>query len=302
MEGERRVGSLIWPLVLIGLGVVLLLNNLGMMDLSVWEFVLRLWPVVIIGFGLELLFGRRSVWGSLVAALVVMAILAGAVVLLRSPVEGAVGATETIVQALDGARRGEVTIDFGVGRLTVEDGASEHMLVEGRATLGRGQRLVSEGRVTGGVAYYDLRSEESGTVWLGGWTGDRREWTLQLSPRIPLSLRLRSGVGETRLDLTDLQVTDLEINSGLGQVVVVLPAQGRVRVSVDSGVGELVLRVPKTMAVRMEVESGLGQVLVPADFEREDGVYLSSGFASTRDHAEIRIEGGVGRIVVEWLG
>lgn len=301
MEGQRRIGSLIWPLVLVGLGVVLLLNNLGMLDWSVWEMILRLWPVLIIGFGLELLIGRRSIWGSLLAALMVVAVLAGAVVLFRNPAAGPAAATETISQALEGAERGEVTIDFGVGRLTVDEGAADDMLVEGTAVLGRGQRLIDEGWVVSGVAYYSIRSEESGAAWLGGRMGDRREWTLHLNPHIPLSLTVRSGVGESRLDLSGLQVTDLEIKSGVGQLVVVLPSQGRLRVSVDSGVGELILQVPQTMAVRMEVDGGLGQVSLPSDFEREDGVYLSPAFGSSQNRADIQVDGGVGRIVMEWL-
>ncbi len=299
MEGQRRVGSLVWPLVLIGLGVVLLLNNLGMLDWSVWEMILRLWPVLLIGLGLELLIGRRSVWGSLLAALMVLAVLAGAVFLFRSPGRTA-GTTETVSQALGGAERGEVTIDFGVGRLTVDAGAAGDMLVEGRVTLAAGQRLISEGRVAGGVAYYRIGSEDSGAAWLGGAAGERREWALHLNPTVPLALTLRSGVGETRLDLSGLQVTDLEIHSGVGQVVVLLPGQGRVRVSVDAGVGELVLRVPRSMAVRMEVDGGLGQVSVPTDFEREDEMYLSPGFDTSQDRADIQVDGGVGRIVVEW--
>ncbi len=300
MEGPRRVGSLVWPLVLVGLGVVLLLNNLGMLDWSVWEMILRLWPVLIIGFGLELLIGRRSVWGSLLAALLVVALLVGAIYLFRLPAAGAGGSTESISQPLAGAERGEVEVEFGVGRLTVGAGAGVGQLVEGRVVLARGQRLVSEGRVADGVAHYRIGSEDSGTAWLGGGMGERREWTLHLNSSIPLALTLHSGVGETRLDLSGLLVTDLEIDSGVGQVVAVLPAQGRVRVAVEAGVGEMVLRVPRSMAVRMQVDGGLGQVSVPSDFVRQDKVYLSPDFTTAQHRADIEIDGGVGRIVVEW--
>lgn len=299
MEGQRRVGSLIWPLVLIGLGVVLLLNNLGMLTWSVWEMILRLWPVLIIGFGLELLIGRRSVWGSLLVALLIVAVLAGAVYLFNSPAATTGLTTEAVSQPLGDAKRGEVTIQFGVGRLIVDAGAAGDQLVEGTAVLGRGQRLISEGRVSAGVAYYRIDSEDTGTFWFPAQGADRRQWTLHLNPDVPLALTLRNGVGEATLDLADLQVADLDVTSGVGRVSIVLPSRGQVRVAVEGGVGEIVLTLPSSMAARIRVDAGLTQVDVPTGFIQEGDVYTSPGFDTAEDRVEIEIDGGIGRIVVE---
>lgn len=50
----------------------------------------------------------------------------------------------------------------------------------------------------------------------------------------------------------------------------------------------------------MQVDGGLGQVVVPSDFVREGDVYLSPGFEAAQHRSDIEIDGGVGRIVVEW--
>ena len=54
---RNRRGGLIGPLILIGLGVVFLLNNLGILDWSIWEILLRLWPVLLVAAGLDLILG-----------------------------------------------------------------------------------------------------------------------------------------------------------------------------------------------------------------------------------------------------
>ena len=64
---QSRRGSLVGPVILLGLGIVFLLNNLGVLEWSVWEVIFRLWPVLLIAAGLDFLIGRRSVWGSLLA-------------------------------------------------------------------------------------------------------------------------------------------------------------------------------------------------------------------------------------------
>jgi len=46
-----------WGLVFIGLGVLLLLDNLHVIDFG--DFVARFWPVIIIVVGLLIIFGKR---------------------------------------------------------------------------------------------------------------------------------------------------------------------------------------------------------------------------------------------------
>lgn len=298
MEGPRRHGSLVGPMILIGLGVVFLLNNLGRLDWSIWEMILRLWPVLIIGIGLELLIGRRSVWGSLLVALLLIVVLAGAVYLYRSPAATPSFTTQSVSQSLDGATRGEVTVDSGVGRLNVDAGADGDWLVQGTVSLGRGERLHSEGRVAGGVAHYQISSEGLQASWFSGRIGERREWNLSLTPTVPLDLTLRSGVGEAVMDLTGLEVTDLEVTSGVGRVSVTLPAEGRIRVTIQGGVGEIVLTLPAEMAARIQVDVGLTQVSVPGGFVHEGDVYRSPNYNVAENRADIEIDGGLGRILV----
>ena len=82
MKEKHRRGSLVGPMILIALGVVFLLNNLGILPWSIWEVILRLWPILLIGIGLDLLLGRRSVLGSLLALILTFLILAGALWLM----------------------------------------------------------------------------------------------------------------------------------------------------------------------------------------------------------------------------
>ena len=49
--------GLTWPIFLIGAGVMLLLNNLGLLSWQVWTALLRLWPALLITAGIDLLIG-----------------------------------------------------------------------------------------------------------------------------------------------------------------------------------------------------------------------------------------------------
>ena len=68
--------SLFWPLVLIGVGVVWLLVNMGVLSTTSLNLLVNLWPLLLVGVGLDLIFGRRRpVVGAIIGALMVVAVV-----------------------------------------------------------------------------------------------------------------------------------------------------------------------------------------------------------------------------------
>ena len=78
MNNGRKHIDLVGPTILIGIGVIMLLNNFGYLNWGLWE-IISLWPVLLIAAGLEILIGRRSLLGAFAAALIVAALLTGAI-------------------------------------------------------------------------------------------------------------------------------------------------------------------------------------------------------------------------------
>src|SRR5690606_37023211 len=111
--------------------------------------------------------------------------------------------TERISQSLEGAESAEVSIEFGVGEITLgalPAGADE--LISGEIRLPeRGMRLEQSFVVQNGVAVYGLRTVGSTGPELFGSIGEALRWQLQLNPDVPMELSIDTGVGETRLDL-----------------------------------------------------------------------------------------------------
>lgn len=63
-------------LILVFIGIVFLLNNLGLVPSSVWSQVWKFWPVLFVLFGLRLLAGRNVV-SRIIIALVTLFAFAG---------------------------------------------------------------------------------------------------------------------------------------------------------------------------------------------------------------------------------
>src|SRR5919199_1404794 len=98
-----------WPMVLIGLGILFLLGNLGSLSWGAWEAIFRLWPILLVGGGLEILIGRRSPAASLAVALVTVVLMVAGAWLLSTSTIGSYGfTTKTITQPLGHARQANV--------------------------------------------------------------------------------------------------------------------------------------------------------------------------------------------------
>jgi hypothetical protein len=55
--------SFIWPIILIAVGVVFLLGNLGIIEEGIWNQFWRFWPLIFIAIGLDSLFRRNEIAG-----------------------------------------------------------------------------------------------------------------------------------------------------------------------------------------------------------------------------------------------
>ena len=55
IPNERRQTGFVFPVLLIGAGVLLLLNTMNVIDWNVWGNIWRLWPLALVAVGLELL-------------------------------------------------------------------------------------------------------------------------------------------------------------------------------------------------------------------------------------------------------
>ena len=65
-----------FPLFLIVIGVILLLNNYGLITVNIWNLLATYWPVLLILYGLSLLSGcghRGAIWWIFILLLIFFA-------------------------------------------------------------------------------------------------------------------------------------------------------------------------------------------------------------------------------------
>ncbi len=302
MNEQKRRSGLIGPTILIGLGIVFLLNNMGVLDWNVWEVIFRLWPVLLIAAGLDFLIGRRSIWGSLLALVLTLAVFAGALWLFGAGIGvGQALATEEVRQDLGGATQARVAIKPGVGTLRVHALTESANLVEGLIRLGEGEGVTRDFSVEDETATFTLQSEGASVPFVGGW-GDERTWDLGFNPDVSLRLEISLGVGESDVDLTGLTVSDLDVSLGIGQTTIILPDEGDFQAKIDGAIGQTIVVIPAGLAACIRVDTGLAGSQLPGNYQRQDDVYTSPGYGSAENRVDLEVSQAIGNVTIRHAG
>ena len=259
----RRIGPIFWPILLIAVGVLFLMSNLGLLPFSPWE-LWQFWPLILVVIGLDILLeislGRGRAGG------------------------------ESLSIDRDTLAEAEVSFEFGAGELNVAAGAGPGKLLEGEFTDDveyqlRNQRLKVSSRPD----------------WWGwwGWRHGHR-WDARLTGDIPLKLRFQVGACQSNLDLSDLKVADLLLESGAADTRVRTPREaGVTRARIKAGAASVRLSVPEGVAARITATMAIGSFDVDTRrFPRSGSGYESPDYATAANKLDLSVEGGVGSVTV----
>jgi hypothetical protein len=300
-ERARHGSPIAGPVILIGAGVLFLLNTLEIVSWDVWDQLWRLWPLILIAIGLDLLLGRRNPWLSLVIVVAVLA--AGAAVVLSSggfQTRGEI-ANSNLNIPVSGARDADIEIDFGAGTLYVDGTAGGENLATGDLEYysNRGQPTQSVNR-SGDSVSVNLRQPQSTSFFNFGFGPNRgTDWNIHLNPNVPMTVKADLGAGNSTLDFSQIKATDIDVDNGAGNTEVVFPAAaGAVSGKVSGGVGNLNIKIPEGAAARIKVDTGLGNISADSRFTKRDDTYETADYNSATNKIDLELDMGVGNVEI----
>jgi hypothetical protein len=298
MSSRTYRPGIVVPALLIGLGILFLLENLGLLGWSVWQAAQRLWPLLLVAWGLELMLGRRSAWGGAIAVVLILMLLAGGVMMLGRPATTSQDMLVINVPKLE-TDQAQLMLDPAIGYVKVdvlEDQA--RYLIDGEVRPFPGERVRQEFDRSGN--YIDGRVETSGAVLLPiiNFNIGRPTWDFKLHPGTNYNLTFDLGAGKADLFLAELLVEGLQIDTGIGQTIVYLPERGNYDAVIDAGLGHVVVYLPDNLGVRLHVNTGIGSSDLPNDFRRAGDAYLSPNYDEAEMRIDVDISLGIGSVEV----
>src|SRR5512146_668662 len=210
LDGLFRREGMVGAVVLIGLGTLFLLSNLGYLSLSAWEIVIRFWPVFLVALGIDIILGRRRRWVPVVGAIVGLLLVAGIAFLIVGAPGVANVRSQQVSFPLNDLSQANGSISIPVGRLDLSGGAATGSLLQGDAKLGA---LGKVSQNTVGNSFF-LNADALTINPIN--VGDSDHWQLHLNPAVAYHLTVNMAVGEENIDLTGLSVNQVNLKIAVG--------------------------------------------------------------------------------------
>jgi Domain of unknown function (DUF5668) len=285
------------PLLFIGLGIIILLNNLGLTDWNIWDLLLRLWPVILIAIGLDIVLARRSIWGALLAVGILVVILIVAIWYFGPGQGGVAGERNEIVQSLNGANQADIILKPVVAGINIESLSSAENLLEGSIHQWRGESVQREYEVVDGTGKFLLSGE--GINSFQSTRLNEAGWDLDITDSIPITLDFGLGLGQVEADLRSLKINEFIIKVAVGRIVIDLPDGHPASGEIENPIGSIQINVPANTGLRLIAETGLTSIQLPPNYDVEGDVYTSPGFSAAEYQVELVINQAIGLVKVE---
>ncbi len=276
-----------WPLLVIALGAVALVQALAVFPPTVADLINRAWPIVLVIVGLTLLLGQAGPLGRFapLIAMVVSAIVLGVTVVVAYSTRAATERTDNVVRVSQPLEAPVSLLRVVVRSLdtTVEISPrvpDDQTLITAEF-IGSAESVVTTDFTTDseGVATFSLEETRPSAIPALETIG-RGRLRIELPLGVPIALDFTNGNGTVSLNLLGLQVARLDVIMQEGDLLLSLPrgslerpgevylARGDASVFVPDDIGLAVMANGKTPRFAE------GEYL----FDPSSGAYLSRRF------------------------
>src|SRR2546427_4749766 len=255
-----RNRGLLLPLLLIAIGAIVLLANVGVISSDALLRLGDLWPLLLVIVGLQLIFNhtlprqQATLIGLGATAVIVLAAVAYAPLAPAPPFGTRQANVSDRLGGLTAA-----TLDLGYSGAVVD--------IRGGTDLGDSLDQAHVEYPGSDDPPTISLDHESGTLAIGEPSGfsplrlfgaGRRHLVITLTDRIPWTIKLSGGVANAHLDLRRLQLAKVEISGGASRLDAQLPgAKGTVLIDISGGLSNVTLRAPTGAQWHVAVNGGV---------------------------------------------
>lgn len=194
----------------------------------------------------------------------------------------------------NGAESARVEVEMGAGELRIEPGASKLLEADFRYAP---PKLKPEVKYEVRLGRGDLVVRQP-SIQVAGFGPHENRWTLRLSDKIPLELRVKVGAGANILKLNGLALRRLNVEMGAGEMDLDLsgPWEKDLDAHVEGGVGQATVRLPQKVGVRVRATGGIGEIKVEGLKKSTGEYWINDAYGKTGTDVRLDISGGVGEI------
>ena len=290
--------------ILISLGIVFLLNNLGYVPWAVWFRILSLWPVILVAIGIEIIFRKTHLsFLTILSPLLFMAAILGPTYFQNVELTKVYRALETYQYSEDldtSVVKVTAIVQLRAGNLEISSGTEK--LISAKLDYWK-RKPITTHEYSGfdSSATIEIRDRERG--WKGwSWRAwGAKDWEIKLTHLIPINLRIYAKATDGELDLSDLKLKNLNLDIKAANFDIKLGDMvDQVNGTIESDASRLYLLIPEDTGLQIENHAKLTSTSFSGlSILKYDNIYQTPNFEQASQKIVLSLEGSVTRLVVK---
>lgn len=290
-------GNLFLGLIILSVGIFYLCKNYGWLPENLNLEILRLWPILIIAVGLSLLNNRGFLSKTIgfVIFLIVITITSFIIFYgIKNDTKPILNENPFKIERSEKTNYSSVVIKSGVGKVNITGGSEE--LADGnlRSNI---SNLKIDNDTSSEKQKLSLEVESRDRIEL--LSEVKNDLTVKLNSELPTDISLNLGVADSKLDLREILVNNLDIEIGVANLDLIIGDRAEMaKVNLRSGVSSVKISLPDNVGSRIIIKEGLSSKQLE-DFEKiDDETYQTSNYDEAEKKIEIDLDIGISRLEI----
>lgn len=296
--------KLVSGILLIGIGIIFLMINLGYLNETiVWRFF-ELWPLTLIVIGINILFNKR-VWVAAITWILFFGILIGYGMMqtdtqsgrsfTRSSSHSVLKASDTInIEKLQQTAYGNLDLRLGGANVKI-NGKTDGLVDVHMKHADLTQSIAYNQDKT--IANIDLSTQT--TTFRFGKTRSNN-YQIHLNEDVLWDLDVKMGAVAAHIDFTEVPLSRFDLNLGAGDVQIIFGGNHKKTTStIKGGAANIEIIVPADMGVKVVMTGALSQMnLEGPGWKSQGNATVTENYDKAQSTLDLNITMGVGKVTV----
>ncbi len=304
-----KAKNIIWGLVLVLIGVLFILKNIGIISFS-WYSIWKLWPLVLVLIGVAIL----PIKDVIKIVLTVIVLVAAAFFLVSCPgpdnredrgfffrhsedpsfSDDLTEIDQRIFEAFDTTiTEAYMNFDAAAGNFRIYETTSDLFEFQRDGNFGRYNYSIKE---LGPRRDINIELEEGKVI-----TGDfKNKVAIKLNPVPVWELKVDVGAANIDLDLSQFKISDLKIDGGASSINITIGnLSPECKLKINSGASSIHIRIPEEFACEVNTSTVLSSKELPGFNKVGDGTYVTPDYSSREKNIVIDVDAAVSSLNIE---
>ena len=291
--------NILWGIVLIGIGVLFILRNMGMLHFE-WRLILQLWPLLLILWGVSLIPVKDYIKLIISVVAIIIALLIIGYNRTNIYSNCKTNSSEWKEQSLNESYDSTVSkatlqLDAAAGNFKIEGVTDKLIAFDNKGYLGE-YKILSSIVDSSKVIKIELGKK---VVNIGIDKIDNNS-LVKLNQNPLWDIVVEAGMADLNLDLSMYKINSVKVEGGMSKITIKFGERSeRIKLDVEAGASSVNILIPQASGCELKSDNVLSTKVMPGFKEVSEDTYQTENFIAKSNKIFVSIDAALSKLNIQ---